>query len=781
MQTSEEMNAENFLQLVEPLTERELVVLNLIARGLSNREIANELVLTLGTVKWYNRQIYSKLGVHSRTQAVERAKQVGLFDTHPETFLSPGIISGHNLPAQVTTFIGRDYEIEEITRLLKTTRLLTLTGPGGSGKTRLALQAAAGVLERFEDGVFFVNLAPIRDPQFVPSTIAQTLGIREVAGLQLIETIKIYLLEKHTLLLLDNFEQILDAAPLVGELLSTSPGLNILVTSCEALQIYGEREYPVPPLPVPDLDRIEPLDLLSQYESVQLFQQRAKAVKPEFEITSENAPIIAEICVRLDGLPLAIELAAARSKLLSPEMMRSRLESRLATLTIGSRDLPIRLQTLRGTLDWSYDLLDDGERMLFARLSVFQGGRTIESLEAVCAPGLSIEVLDGLESLLNKNLLFQKEGPVGEPRFYMLETIHEYADEKLEGSGEAEDLHNRHAHYFARLAAQAEPELFAAKQGYWIARLRCEHDNLRAALAWSLEGADVVLGSQIVGTLQEFWYLEGFIVEGLWWTEHALVFSEDVPLRIRAKVNIAAGHLAFAQGDYDAGKGYHRQALALSQESGDDVGRAWALIFLASNMGAFPDEVEAGIRLCQDGLALFRDLDDMPGITRALNVLGELWRLVGDYERAKDAYEECRVLSLQRGDKQRVATSMSNLSYVAMHQGDYLRAAALLREGLAITVELNYKHTFGLGLAMLAGPVGASGQPERAARLFGASESILQNLGASLQPADKIEIDRNLDDVRAQLDEKTFDQAWAEGRAMSLEDAVALALYENAA
>ncbi len=781
MQVHDDMNSDGYLPMIQPLTNREMEVLRLIGRGLSNREIASELVLTSGTVKWYNRQIYRKLGVHSRAQAVTQAKKAGLFDPTPETSPSPGITPENNLPAQITSFIGRVHEIEEITHLLRTARLITLTGPGGSGKTRLALQAAIGVLERFEDGVFLVNLAPISDPQLVPSTIAQVLGIRETAGQQLIETIKIYLLKKRTLLLLDNFEQILDAAPLVGEFLSASPGFKIMVTSREALHVYGEQEYPVPPLPVPDLDRIEPLGILSQNESVLLFQQRAKAVKPGFEITSENAPTIAEICVRLDGLPLAIELAAARSKLLSPEMIRSRLENRLATLTIGSRDVHPRLQTLRGTLDWSYDLLDDGERTLFGRLSVFQGGRTIESVEAVCAPGLSIEVLDGLESLLNKNLLFQKEGPQGEPRFYMLETIHEYADEKLEGSGEAEDLHNRHAHYFAGLAVQAEPELFAARQGYWTARLRCEHDNLRAALAWSLDGADVSLGSQIISALREFWYGEGFIAEGLRWTERALARADDIPPGIRATVFNAAGHLAFAQGDYEAGKGYHRQALALSQESGDVVGRAWSLIFLASNMGAFPGEAEEGVRLCEEGLALFRELDDMHGVTRALNILGELARLVGDYERAEDAYEECRALSLQRGDKQRAAIVMGNLSYVAMHQGDYLRAAAFLREGLTMMVELNYKYYFGLSKAMLAGPVGASGQPELAARLFGASESILQDLGASLQPADKIEIDRYQDDVRAQLDERTFEKAWAEGRAMSLEDAVALALDENVA
>jgi DNA-binding CsgD family transcriptional regulator len=258
MQVHDDMNSEGYLPMVEPLTDREMEVLHLIGRGLSNREIASELVLTSGTVKWYNRQIYSKLGVHSRTQAVAQAKKAGLFDPTPETPPSPGITPKHNLPAQVTSFIGRDHEIEEIMHLLRTARLITLTGSGGSGKTRLALQAAIGVLERFEDGVFLVNLGPISDPQLVPSTIAQVLGIREAAGQQLIETIKIYLLEKHTLLLLDNFEQILDAAPLVGELLSASPGLKIMVTSREALQIYGEHEYPVPPLPVPDLDRIEP-------------------------------------------------------------------------------------------------------------------------------------------------------------------------------------------------------------------------------------------------------------------------------------------------------------------------------------------------------------------------------------------------------------------------------------------------------------------------------------------------------------------------------------------
>jgi non-specific serine/threonine protein kinase len=773
------MDNSNGQPVLESLTDRELEILRLIDEGLSNREIAQELVVTLGTVKWYNKQIYSKLGVHSRTQAVAYAREARLFETEA-TPPRPAIIPKHNLPAQVTSFVGREQEIAEVKHLLTTTRLLTLTGPPGTGKTRLGLHIAAQVLEQFEDGVFFVDLAPISDPQLVVSTITQVLDVKDLGGQPLSDTLKSHLRGKRLLLLLDNYEQVIEAAPLVGDLLSASPGLKAMVTSREVLHVYGEQEYPVPPLALPDLDRIAPLDLLSQYEAVELFVQRARAVKPDFAITAENAPAVAEICVRLDGLPLAIELAAARVRLLTPLDLSARLENRFTVLMGGMRDLPLRHQMLHTTIDWSYDLLDEDERMLFARLAVFQGGRTVESAEAVCGSALSIEVLDGLESLLTKSLLFQEEHEGGELRFYMLETIQAYARERLEESGEAEELRRRHAEYFVALAEQAEPELRGGRQGYWIVRLRAERHNLRTALAWSLAGANVELGLRLAGALRDFWYYEGHIGEGLRWTGKALESARDAPSAIRAKVLNAAGWLSFAQGDYEQGKVWNDQALALYRELGDRTNSAWALVFRSAHSLGFPDEYKEGIALVEEGLKLFRELDDKPGMTQALNNLGELIRMDGDYERAGRAYEECLAISHKIGDRQREAIMLGNLGYVAQHQGDYERAETLTRQFLTLWREFGSRYFIAAGLAGLAGPVSARGDPERAARLLGASEVLFETIGVDLQCADQFEADRYEAAVREQLDKATFEARWAEGRAMSLEKAVAYALGEAA-
>ena len=394
----------------------------------------------------------------------------------------------NNLPLQPTPLVGREREVAEVEDRIQSeeVRLLTLTGPGGTGKTRLVLQAAADLLEEFEDGVFFVALATITDPELVPSTIAGPLGVKESAEQPLTETLKSYLREKELLLLLDNFEQVLEGTPVVGELIAACPKLKVLATSRIPLRLYGEQEYAVPPFALPDPRVLPPVKVLTQYEAVRLFVERARAVKADFSVSNENAPAVAEICARLDGLPLAIELAGARLRILPPQKMLERLSNRLKLLKGGARDLPTRQQTLRGTIDWSYELLKEDEKTFFRRLSVFSGGRTLDAIEEICDPEGHLDVLDAVESLVEKSLLRQEEGPEGEPRFVMLETVHEYAREKLQESGEAEAIKRAHAEYFFALAEEAEPELEGPDQLQWMDRLEAEHDNMRAALSWSL-------------------------------------------------------------------------------------------------------------------------------------------------------------------------------------------------------------------------------------------------------------------------------------------------------
>ena len=761
---------------LDSLSERELDILRLIEDGCTNREIAQRLILSLETIKWYNKQIYSKLGVNNRIQAVAVAKSAGWLGVTSNNQVKLEFSPNHNLPAQLTSFIGRQREIAKIQGLLGTTRLLTLTGPPGTGKTRLALQVAWRVLHQFKDGVYFVDLAPIRDPQFVPSTIAQVLSLGEFGAGSTVENLKHYLGNKQLLLVLDNYEQIIETAPLVNDLLLASPGLKVMVTSRQVLQIYGEYEYLVEPLAIPNPDNVKDLSVLSQCEAVELFCQRAQGVNPDFNLSEKNAPAIIEICVRLDGLPLAIELAAARSKLMTAEMIRRRLESRLEMLARRSRDLPSRLQTLRGTIDWSYDLLDDGEKALFARLSVFQGGRTIESAEAICEPELSIPVIEGLELLLNKSLLYKEKGPGGEPRFLMLETIHEYADEKLQERGETRKLQHRHALYFAKLAELAESKLTGAEQGFWFDLLRFEHDNLRAALDFGLTNNKVGLCLQIVGALHDFWYYSGHAGEGLAWIERAIEIAADVHPALRAKALNAAGSLSFVQGNYTRGKLFNRQALVLYQELDDDVNSAWALVFLSSNCTGSPNDTKEGITLIEQALTLFRAQDDPQGIIRALNLLGELSRLNSDYDRAHRAYKECLALCRQYDNKVREAYALANLGLVAEYRGSYDLAESHFREALILFTSLNAKYPIALDLAGLSGTAAAQGDPERAAQLLGASYGLLKAMGLGQQPADQVELDRYEAAVREQISEETFKAAWEKGQTMSFEQAIAYAL-----
>src|SRR6266704_3022030 len=483
----------------------------------------------------------------------------------------PGRTSTHNLPAQLTPFLGREQEVTAACALLRRpdVRLLTLTGTGGVGKTRLALQVATDLLDEFADGVSFLSLAPISNPDLVIPAITQALGIKESGARPLLDHLKAFLVDKHLLLVLDNFEQVLPAAPQLTDLLAFCPALKLLVTSRATLHVQGEHEFPVPPLALPDLTQLPGPEVLAHSHAVALFLQRAQAVKPAFQVTSANARPIAEICVRLDGLPLAIELAAARSKLLSPQALLARLQHRLQVLTSGPQDAPTRQQTLRNTIAWSYDLLSAQEQRLFRWLSVCVGGCSLEAVEALCTAldERTERVLDGVASLLDKNLLQQAEGE--ETRLMMLETIREYGREALTVRGEVEATRQAHAVYYLALAEAAEQEWEGPREAVSFARLEQEHDNLRAAMSWLLERGEAEMALRLCAALWWFWGWSDYIYEGWSFLERALEGSEEVAVPLRAKALWAAGNLSGYLGHFERGEALCQESLALFRAIGD--------------------------------------------------------------------------------------------------------------------------------------------------------------------------------------------------------------------
>src|SRR5215203_5046223 len=558
----------------------------------------------------------------------------------------------NNLPIQPTPLLGREREVAEIADLLRhaDVRLLTLTGTGGTGKTRLALQSAAELIDDFEDGVFLVALAPISDSELVASTVAGALSVSESAGRALKEDLREYLSNKELLLVLDNFEQVVDAAPLVGELLSGCPGLKVLVTSRTLLRIYGEHEYAVRPLELPDPSHLPPIETLRQYEAIRFFTERARAANAHFSLTKENAAAVAEICARLDGLPLAIELAAARIKLLSPQAMSSRLSDPLKFLTDGARDLPERQRTLRGAIAWSYALLDEGEQALFAKLAVFSGGCALDAAEAICDPDddSSVDILDGLSSLLDKSLLRQEEGKGGEPRFVMLETIREFARERLQLSGNAARTRNLHAAYFLALAEQGESKLRGPEEAMWLERLDVEHDNMRAVLTWTLEAGETELGLRLAGALWRFWYARGHYHEGRRWLEETLA-RDGGASAARVKALEAVGWLADDQGDIDRAVAAAEEGLQISARTN------------------IPSRVTASF----------------------LRMLGSAAYVRGDHGQATQHYQESLALSREARDERSVASSLLRLGNVSSDQGDHESAKEFYEEGLALSRKLD--------------------------------------------------------------------------------------------
>ena len=635
-------------------------------------------------------------------------------DTHP-----------NNLPIQPTSLIGREKEVAAVQRLLgrEDVRLLTLTGPGGIGKTRMALQTAAELSERFTDGVFFVNLAPISNPALVLTTIAQTLDLKETGDQPLLDQLKIFLHEKQLLLLLDNFEQVVSAAVQVAELLTACPKLKIMVTSREVLHVRWEQEFDVPPLAIPDLKQLPDLVALSHYEAVALFISRAQSVKPEFQVTNANAPAVAEICVRLDGLPLAIELAAARIKLFPPQTLLARLGQRLAVLTGGARDVPARHQALRNTIAWSYQLLNAQEQRLFRRLSAFVGGCTVEAIEAVCAAldksNGAEWVLDAVASLIDKSLLQRTEQEAEEPRLVMLETIRDYGWELLAASGELEASRQAHAHYYLELAEEAERELGGVQAAGALERLEREHDNLRAVMEWSLErdemGHRIELALRLGATLQQFWKVRGHWREGRNFLEQALVKSEGIEVPIRVKALLVAAHLASVQGDLDRTKALCEESLALCRELGDTGGIALSLSLLW-DIAYNRNNMRVAYMLAEEALALFREVGDKEGVAQSLADFAHVLSDQGEYARGIALHEEALALWREAGDMDH--TAKSHCCLAEMHffsQSDPARVHTLLEEGLALSRELGHKEGIAWSLA-LSGQLALSQGDEARAR-----------------------------------------------------------------
>lgn len=687
----------------------------------------------------------------------------------------------NNLPVQLTSFIGREKEIAEVIRLLEKQRMVTLLGPGGTGKTRLSIEIGNEMLRQYTAGVWFVELASILDARLVPYTIAMAIGIHEEPQHPITDTLCDYLQEKQLLLILDNCEHLIEAcAKMVDQLLHADPQIRILATSREMLGIGGETSYLVPSLRLPDMQHFLTVEELSEYEAVRLFIERASAKTQNFAMAEENASSIAQICYHLDGIPLAIELAAAKIRPLSPQQIALRLQDRFRLLTDGNRTASHRHQTLRAAIEWSYNLLFPSEQIMFRRLSTFVGGWTLDAAESVCSDKEMIsedalekeDILELLIQLVNKSLVMTEERNA-EIRYYFLETIRQYANDLLETSNEADDIRNRHLNYFLDLVEEAEPYLVGADQLKWLNKLEFEHNNLRAALEWSLKSSTGESALRIAGAIGQFWWIRNHFVEGQDWIKQ--VTAKGNNSSAQAKALHWGSILARTQGHLQMAKNLSYESLDICRTIEDRDGIARALNVLGS-IAFFENEFSAAQEIWNEALTIYRELGNKRAIAPVLSNLGYMALTQGHIERAQTIYEESLTYCREAGDKWVLSRVLLNVGHTVYTQGDLMRARQLYQEDLSIGVELRDTDCIAYALISLANVLHGEEQYTRSAQIQGAAISIMQEEEIYFEPVEQSHYDKTAAALKNYLGQTIYEKEFESGKQLSVEQAIELAL-----